>query len=473
MTRKRLSEIFNPAYLPYWTSKPLYRAMKGSKGSGKSKVAALWHIWMMSLYPQANTLVIKKVYSSMKDSVFQELLWAIDTLGFSDEWTSSKSPLELRRKFIDPVTGRKSEQKILFKGMDNALKLASINVYPGHLCWVWFEEAADLTNEEEFDRLMMSIRGQLPPESGLWISCTLSFNPWSEHLWLKSRFFDTPRDDTLTLTTTYKDNRFLSAVDIARYEDMYIRNPRAARVICDGEWGIAEGLIFNNWEILDFDIDELKQNNPNLRISFGMDFGFTAPSAFEACAFDFEREILYVFDEMYQEKMLNNHIAKRLVEMGYGLETIVADCAEPKSIYELQQGYTEYEFDESGALLLDESGTPISHKYAIPNIVPAMKGSDSLRNGIRALQMFKIYIHPKCEGLILEARNYCYSMNKDGEYVDDPIDDFNHGWDAVRYARERFFAKGKGRLYEAKGKESTTPVPARKKIKSKRVFSTR
>lgn len=472
MSTRNLSEVFNPAYLPYWNSKHLYRPLKGSKGSGKSKAVALWHIWMMSMYPQANTLVIKKVYSSMKDSVYQELLWAIDFLGKSDEWSASKSPLELRRKFKDS-NGRTHEQKILFKGMDNALKLASITVSSGYLCWVWFEEAADITNEEEFDKLMMSIRGELPPETGLWISCTLSFNPWSEHLWLKKRFFDTKREDTLALTTTYKDNRFLSKVDIQRYEDLYIRNPRAARVICDGEWGIAEGLIFNNWEILDFDIDELKQSNPNLKISFGMDFGFTAPSAFEACAFDFEREILYVFDEMYQEKMLNNHIAKRITEMGYGLETIVADCAEPKSIYELQQGYTEYEFDENGALLLDENGSPISKKYVLPNIIHTMKGSDSLRNGIRALQMFKIYIHPKCEGLILEARNYCYDQNKDGEYLDKPIDDFNHGWDAVRYAREKFFAKGKGRLFEAKGVETSGNKPARKKNKSKRVFSTR
>lgn len=471
MTKKRLSELFNMAYLPYWNSKHLYRALKGSKGSGKSKVVALWHIWMMSMYPSANTLVIKKTYSSMKDSVFQELLWAIDTLGKSDEWTSSKSPLELRRKFIDPVTKKESEQKILFKGMDKALKLASINVHPGHLCWVWFEEAADLLNEEEFDRLMMSIRGQLPPESGLWISCTLSFNPWSEHLWLKKRFFDAPRDDTFTLTTTYKDNRFLSAVDISRYEDLYVRNPRAARVICDGDWGIAEGLIFNNWEELDFDIDKLKEENPRLKFSYGMDFGFTAPSAFEACAFDFEKEILYVFDEMYQEKMLNNHIAKRLTEMGYAFETIVADCAEPKSIYELQQGYTEYEMDDDGALIVDSKGIPSSTRYVVPNIIQAMKGNDSVRNGLRALQMFKIYIHPRCKGLLLEARNYCYKQDKDGAYMDEPVDDFNHAWDAVRYARERFFAKGRGKIFEAKGSEGNIPI--RKKNKSKRVFSTR
>lgn len=438
MAKLRLSELVGGGYNGFWNTRKFYRIVKGAKGSKKSKTTALWYIYNMMKYPESNVLVIRKIYATLRQSCYTDLLWAIDRLQVTSLWKATTNPLQL--EFIP--TG----QVILFRGLDEAQKLASIMVRKGYLCWVWFEEFYEITSEDEFKKIEFSIRGHLPPETGLWKQITGTFNPWSEHTWIKARFFDDPDDDTFTLTTSYKCNEWLGDDDRRRYEELYIRDPRNARVICDGDWGIAEGLIYTNWVEEDFNPLYVIRNQ-NVRTSFGLDFGYAVSyNAFAAIAVDIENRIMWIYDEMYDNGMTNLDIAKRITEMGYSKEVIWADAAEPKSIFELQQGFVEALEDSVGTM----------HRYSLPNIRPALKGPDSVNNGISRMQSFRIIVHPKCVNTIRELSCYCWEQDREGKYTGKPIKEFDHMMDACRYALDAFFVRGHGKVAEAGSDDYTT-----------------
>jgi len=197
---KNLSKVVGKNYDCYWTCRNLFRICKGSRASKKSKTTALWYIYHMMKYPQANTLVVRKVERTLKDSCYTDLLWAMDRLGVRNKWKCTVNPLEMRleRKMKD-ADGRlyTNVQKILFRGMDDPQKITSIAVEQGVLCWGWFEEAYQITDESLFNMVTMSIRGDIPEGSGLFFQYTLTFNPWREN-WIKKRFFDNPKEDVFT-----------------------------------------------------------------------------------------------------------------------------------------------------------------------------------------------------------------------------------------------------------------------------------
>ena len=448
----KLSNIVGRGYDEFWNTRAFYRVVKGSRGSKKSKTAALWYIFHLTKYPDANLLVVRRVFSTLKDSCFAELLWAINRLGLADLWESSVNPLEIRNK--------QTKQKILFRGMDNAQKITSIAVTKGFLCWVWVEEAFQITNEDDFDKMAMSIRGRIPKSTGLFKQITLTFNPWSEHTWIKKRFFDEPRLNVFTDTTTYKDNEFLDETDIQRFEDTYITNPRAARVVCDGEWGRAEGLIYENWIEEDFNIQEIL-GREDVRTAFGLDYGYSVSfNAFIALAVNIKTRDIWVYDEMYKKGMTNLDIAKRICEMGYGKEEIWADSAEPKSNYDLAQGIVE-------KIGYGDEATYVTRQ--LPNVRAALTGNDSVSNGIQRIQSFKIHVLPMCQNTILELNNYAWDEDKDGVLTGKPIKDFDHLMDAMRYAMTKFFIRAKGAVVEAKGNDEI--IDPEKRYKARRVFS--
>jgi len=455
-----LRKLIGDGYDEFWNSKALYRMVKGSKGSKKSYTAALWFIWHLEMYPDANLLVIKKQGNTLRDSVFATLEWAINRLYLHDSWEISPSNLRMTHR---KTASRPNDQVILFRGMDDPLKLASVGVSDGYLCWVWMEEFADFENEDAFNTLAMSIRGNLPPH--LWKQYTGTFNPWSATSWIKKRFFDEPRDDTLALTTTFRCNEYLSDVDRAQYMSLYTDSPRLARIVCDGEWGIAEGLIYENWVQEAFDIHEVMEQHPRGQLSFGLDFGYSISyNAFVAVYFDIGARELWVFDEMYEKGMTNLAIAKRICMMGYGKEEIWADAAEPKSISELQRGLAE--------VIVDEEGRESAYIWALPAIRPALKGPDSLKNGIQRLQSFKMHIHQSCRNMIIELQNYAYDQDKNGNWLERPIKEFDHTLDALRYSSSKFFVNASARVFEAKGGDGRA-IPEQTGRTSRRVFASR
>ena len=402
-----LPEIVGKGYKRFWNYKGRYRVVKGSRASKKSKTTALWIICNMMKFPDANTLVIRKTFRTLKDSCFAELKWAIHRFKVDAFWDVKESPLEMTYK----PTG----QKIYFRGLDDPLKVTSITVDIGRLCWMWIEEAYEITKESDFDMLDESIRGEVP--EGLFKQITLTFNPWNERHWMKHRFFDDPDDQTLALTTNYKCNEWLDASDLKVFEDMKKRNPRRYKVAGLGDWGIVEGLVYENWKEQKFTLDDVR----GLHTVCGLDFGYTNdPSAFFIGFLDLENKRLYVWDEMYETGLSNRKIYETITGMGYGKETITADSAEPKSI------------DELRSLGLYVHG--------------AKKGKDSINNGIQWIQDLEIIVHPRCVNFLTEISNYMWKSDRFGKKLNEPIDDFNHLMDAMRYALEQYIL-GNGWIY--------------------------
>lgn len=401
----RLPEVVGKGYGTFWNFKGRYRVCKGSRASKKSKTTALNSIVRIMEYPQANMLCVRKTFRTLKDSCFTELKWAIRRLGVEEWWDVKESPLEMTYK----PTG----QKILFRGLDDPLKVTSITVEVGVLCWLWIEEAYEIGSEADFDTLDESIRGEMPP--GLFKQITLTFNPWNEHHWMKKRFFDAPPDpDILAMTTNYLCNEWLDAADKKVFETMKTNNPRRYRVAGLGDWGIVDGLVYENWEERLFSIEEVRKT-PGIRSAFGLDFGYTNdPTALFCGLIDTTNKTLWVFDEIYKPGMSNEDIARDITGAGYSKERIRADSAEPKSIDRLRT-------------------------LGIQHIRKARKGKDSVNNGIDFIQDYKIFIHPRCVNFLTEIGNYTWATDtKTGKKLNIPIDDFNHLMDAMRYALEEF-----------------------------------
>lgn len=402
-----LQAVVGGGYYQFWRFKGRYRVCKGSRASKKSKTTALNLITRMMAYPDANTLVIRKVFRTLKDSCFTELKWAIHRLCVQAFWEIKESPLEMTYK----PTG----QKIYFRGLDDPLKVTSITVERGYLCWAWIEEAYEISKEADFDMLNESIRGAIPPESGLFKQITLTFNPWNERHWLKKRFFDAaPSPDILTTTTNYQCNEWLDEADLRVFEDMQRNNPRRYQVAGLGGWGIVDGLVYENWEERAFDhtSDRFKAEHPELQAAFGLDFGYTNdPSALFCGLINKNKKEIYVFDELYAKGLTNAALNAKITAMGYAKERIKADSAEPKSIDELREA-------------------------GLHRIRAARKGKDSINNGIQYIQDYQIIIHPRCVNFLTEIGNYTWDTDKFGNKINRPIEDFNHLMDAMRYALE-------------------------------------
>ena len=398
----RLSKIVGKGYDEYWNCTKRYRILKGGKGSKKSATTALNFIYRIMKFSDSNLLVVRQVMNTHRDSTFAQLKWAQEKLGVSHLWRNTVTPLEM--------TYIPTGQKVLFRGFDDVLKLASTTVPKGYLNFVWVEEAFELPQEADFDKLDLSVpRGNVPPH--LFKQTTLTFNPWSSTHWLKKRFFDTEQPNTATFSTNYLINEFLDETDRAVFERMKKTNRRKYEVAGLGNWGIAEGLVFENWEI---GVPKIpKGEEYRWKSFFGLDYGYTNdPTAFVAFKVDPLGKQLYIYDEIYKRRMLNCDIAEAIKSRGYAKERIRADCAEPKSNDDLK-------------------------RLGIHRITPSVKGRDSILNGIDRISEYKMFVDPMCVNMARELASYCYDT--EGSRI--PVDRDNHLCDALRYAFEdvRFF----------------------------------
>lgn len=394
----KLPEIVGKGYKKFFESKHRYLVVKGGRGSKKSKTTALKMIYNIMKYPDTNGLVVRKVERTLRDSCFSELKWAIYQFGVARYWKITTSPMEL---IYLPTN-----QKILFRGMDDPLKLTSITVEKGSLNFVWIEEAYEVRDEDPFNKLDMSIRGKLPGQA--YAQFIITFNPWSDKHWLKKKFFDEEDEDTLALTTTYECNEFLSEQDYKRFQKMKLNNPRRYSVEGLGQWGIIDGLIYENWHEIEFNYKDLLKNN-DYELKIGLDFGYTNdPTALICCLVNEKDKEIYIFDEWYQKNMTNEMIATMIKQMGYAKDKIYADSSEPKSIDEIKN-------------------------KGIHRIYPTIKGAGSVLFGIQKIQQYRLIVHPRCVNTLLELSTYCWDT-KDNKQINKPIDMNNHLLDALRYA---------------------------------------
>lgn len=198
---------------------------------------------------------------------------------------------------------------------------------------------------------------------------------------------------------------------------MKLTNPKRYKVAGLGEWGIEDGLVYENWEVRDFDVKKLVRDcgsggvagQNRLACSFGLDFGYTNdPTAFICMLIEPYKRYIYVFDEMYGYGMSNRDIYDKIRIMGYAKEKIFADSAEPKSIDEL-------------------------YSLGLRGIRKAKKGADSVNHGIQFIQSHKIIVLPKCVNFLREISSYSWSNNRFGAKTNTPAGGYDHLMDAMRY----------------------------------------
>ena len=412
-----LSKYLGKGYNRFHHSRNFYRVVKGGRGSKKSKSTALDYIYKMLKYPWANLLVVRRFSNTNKQSTYTDLKWAANRMKVSHLFKFNES--------LPEITVKETGQKILFRGLDDPLKITSITVDNGLLAWLWLEEAYQVENKDKFDTLVESIRGSVD-DKNFFKQITVTFNPWSERHWLKSAFFDeeTRFNDVFADTTTYRDNEWLDQQDIDRYEDLWRTNPRRAAVVANGDWGVAEGLVFENYTIRDFDImATIKRVGET---AAGLDFGFTHdPTTFPRLAVDLDNKELWIYAEHYEYAMTTDDIYNMIVDADMQHALITADSAEQRLIAELKA-------------------------KGISRITPSVKGAGSINAGIDFMKQFKIYIHPSCVKTIEEFDTYIYKQDKDGKWLNEPIDANNHIIDAIRYALERYHIKKAKQNVDAK-----------------------
>ena len=398
--RVYLPDIVGKGYGAFWRFKGRYKVVKGSRASKKSSTQSLKVIMEIMENPCINWLVVRKTERTLRDSCFAQLKWAMRQLKVERYFKCSVSPLE--------ITYIPTGQKILFRGLDDPLKVTSITVEVGALCRLWIEEAYEIMSEDAFNRLDESIRGQLP--DGMYHQVVLTFNPWSDRHWLKKRFFDEPSDNVLAMTTNYLCNEFLSESDLVLFEEMK-KNPKRYQVAGLGNWGVVEGLVYENWKEQEFNVDVIR-GQTGIKSAFGLDFGYTVdPTALVCMLVDMANKKIYIFDELYETGLTNQQLASRITDMGYAKEKIRADSAEPKSIEELYQA-------------------------GLKGITRARKGKDSILNGIQRIQDYELIVHPRCVNVLRELSTYQWAKDRFEKYTGKPEDENNHAMDALRYGLE-------------------------------------
>lgn len=399
-----LSKIVGGGYYDFWHDKHFYRVVKGSRASKKSKTTALNLIYRLMKYPWSNILVIRRYSNTNRQSTYADLVWAINRYHAGHLFKCNPSMPEIVYK----PTG----QRIIFRGLDKALKLTSITVTHGYLCFCWLEEAYEVESEDKLETLAESIRGKMN-EPGAFKQITLTLNPWNSHHWIKRTFFDpeTRKADTFTQTTTFRCNEWLDEKDRQRYLDLYKTNPRRAKVAADGDWGVSEGLVFeDNVERVNFDPQEKLTECGHT--GFGLDYGFgNDPNAFVALAIDPESKDIWIYDEMYTYHQTTPHIAEWLKKHGYQHAAIYADSASPERTQQL----IDLGIDNARSV----SKTPIEA-------------------GIDQLWQYKIHVHPKCKNIWNEFNNYVFDTDNIGNTLNRPKDENNHAIDALRYSVRQY-----------------------------------
>lgn len=351
-------------YASFWNSKKRYRVLKGGRASKKSTTTAMWFIYNIMKYPLANALVVRKTFATHKDSTFAQLKWAARRLGVSDKWKFTVSPLEA----IYIPTG----QKILFRGFDDPLKLTSITVETGVLCWVWIEEAYEIEDEAEFDTLDESIRGEMP--EGYWKQITITFNPWVNSHWTKTRFFDNTDSNAFTLTTTYKCNEWLDEADRKKIEDLAVSNPDRFKVVGLGDYGIPGGVYFDELRS-DIHVIQPFVIPSHWRRYISLDYGLDMLACLWI-AID-EQGNAYVYKELYESNLIISEAAKRIKEVN-GADEIYKKYA-PPDLWNRRQETGKSAADiykENGVVLTKTSNDRVQGWYNVKEWLKPYKTKD-------------------------------------------------------------------------------------------------
>ena len=384
--------ILNNKYKPLVTSESRYFVVTGSRGSAKS-FSITSYLVMLMLGESGHTILFTR-YSmrSAHISIIPEFLDKIDILGVNDLFNITK----------DSITCLRTGSKIIFRGIktSSGMQTANLKSLQGVTTFV-LEEAEELMSEDIFDKINLSIRTK-----GKQNRVILLLNPATKTHWIYQRFFqdagvepgsNIEKNNTQYIHTTYLDNiKHLDESFILEVNNMRERNPFKYNHVMLGGWlDSAEGVIYSNWKIGEFD--------NSLTPLYGVDFGFSVdPTTCIKVAIDTKLKRIYLHEELYKPGLTTTEIYKLLQHLGNS--EIIADSAEPRLIDEL--------------------------KRAGLNIKPCVKGAGSIVEGITLIQDYEIWVTEESINLVKEFNNYAWSDKKSGT----PIDMYNHLLDALRYA---------------------------------------
>lgn len=376
-----------------------YYVLAGGRGSTKSSYISLEILLLLMQNPMCHAVILRKVGNTIRNSVFSQMEWAIDTFHLQNCFKVTVSP--------PTITREKTGQKILFFGVDDKAKIKSIKLPFGYIGIVWYEELDQFSGMEEIRNLNQSL---LRGGNKFW--CFSSYNPpKSAQNWVNEEMIFSD-SDRLVHHSTYLDvpPEWLGAQFIEEAEKLKVKNEAAYRHEYLGEVTGTGGSVFDNVRDISLSDKDIFQFDKRY---YGLDFGFAVdPLAFVSMYYDAKKEDLYIFDEIYQIKLTNRQAARFIQKKITENAIVHADSAEPKSIRELNE-------------------------YGI-HAVGAKKGPDSVDFGMKWLQsLHAIYIDKtRCPNAFKEFVMYEYEQTRDGEYISAYPDKNNHAIDAVRYGCE-------------------------------------
>lgn len=386
----------NPAIFNKWVLKGIQNyshrieVYYGGGGSGKS-YGAMQKVLLKAMKYKRRVLVIRKVGNTLKDSIFALTLKLLQESGLYDFCKINKS---------DYTITLPNGSEFLFKGLDDPEKIKSID----GITDIVIEEATELTLD---DYTQLNIR--LRPEAE-YPQIFLMFNPVSKLNWVYEAFILNPPENCVVIHTTYQDNKFLSEEYKLELERLKDRNPAYYRIYCLGEFATLDKLVYPTYEKRIVSQEEIA----GLIRFIGADFGYiNDPSAIVWGYLDKDNRKIYVTGEYVKKGMLNDEIASVMINLGLAKEISYGDCAERKSIDEIRQ-----------------KGV---------NMQPTEKGKDSVIHGIQWIQQMDLIVDERCTKVIEELENYTWEKDKKtGEYINTPIDAFNHTLDALRYGLNKY-----------------------------------
>jgi len=399
---KNPSRVFNKHIYDKLTDYSTFTEIHyGGASSGKSH-GVIQKVVFKSLqawkYPR-KVLFLRKVGSSVYDSIFEDVKQCLEAWGLLGACKVNNSAYR-----IELPNGA----QFIFKGLDNPEKIKSIK----GISDVVMEEASEFTLDD-YTQLTLRLRDKKHPNKQIY----LMFNPVSKVNWVYNAFFVKKPKNTVIYQTTYKDNRFLDEVTKENIEELANRNEAYYKIYALGEFATLDKLVFPKYKKQLLNKDELS----HIPSDFGLDYGFiNDPSAFMHVKIDEENKRLYIVEEYVKKGLTNDKIAEAIKALGYSKEIIRADSAEKKSNQELRN--------------LD-----------IPRVIDVIKGPGSVMQGIQYILQYEIIVDERCVKTIEELENYTWKKDKaTNEYINEPVDSYNHCLDAVRYAvQDRIFQKKK------------------------------
>lgn len=400
---KDIKDLIAPCYYDLHrdikNKKHTFYNLPGGRGSCKSSFVSLEIVLgiMRDKTGQSNAIVFRLIAGTLRESVFSQIQWAIDSLGVSHLWKSKVSPMQ-----FEYVTGA----QIIFRGLDDPLKLKSIKPKQGNFTFVWFEEFSEIPGETILRSVQQSVmRGSDK------FTVFRSFNPpISKNNWANC-YIQIPDNSSITLLTDYTmvPKEWLGETFLIEAERLKEINPVAFEHEYMGVPTGTGGEVFPNVEIREISESEfcICQNY----VFNGLDFGFAVdPAAFIRVSYDRKKETIFFLDEIYKRGWSNKRMAEEIINRGYSNDVITCDCAEPKSINDLRNLGVWY---ARGC-------------YKKPGCVEYRT---------KWMQHKKIVIDPKrTPNAYREFTNYSYETDKNGVVMSVLPDADNHTIDAAAYA---------------------------------------